>query len=60
MESVLFGSLFSVIAILVKLAFMVLVVYYLAKIANKNKTRLTLRYESLSVAARYGEVFYVN
>lgn len=36
MESVLFGGLFSVIAILVKLVFMVLVVYYLAKIANKK------------------------
>lgn len=36
MESVLFGSLFSVIAIVVKLVFMVLVVYYLAKIANKK------------------------
>lgn len=36
MESVLFGSLFSGIAILVKLVFMVLVVYYLAKIANKK------------------------
>ena len=36
MESVLFGSLFSVIAIIVKLIFMVLVVYYLAKIANKE------------------------
>ena len=36
MESVLFGSVFTGIAILVKLVFMVLVVYYLAKIANKK------------------------
>ena len=36
MESVLFGSIFSGIVIVVKLIFMVLVVYYLAKIANKN------------------------
>lgn len=36
MESVLFGSVFTGIAILVKLIFMVLVVYYLAKIANKK------------------------
>lgn len=36
MESVLFGSVFTGIAIVVKLIFMVLVVYYLAKIANKK------------------------
>lgn len=36
MESALFGTLFSSVAILVKLIFMVLVVYYLAKIANKK------------------------
>ena len=36
MESALFGSIYSGITIVVKLAFMVLVVYYLAKIANKK------------------------
>lgn len=36
MESVLFGSVFTGIAIVVKLIFMVLVVYYLANIANKK------------------------
>ena len=36
MESVMFASVFSGIAIVVKLVFMVLVVYYLAKIANKK------------------------
>ena len=36
MESVLFGSVFTGIAIVVKFIFMVLVVYYLAKIANKK------------------------
>ncbi|MDQ0508679.1 Uncharacterised protein [Aedoeadaptatus ivorii] len=35
MESVMFGGAFSTIWILAKLVFMVLVVYYLAKIAKK-------------------------
>ena len=36
MESALFGGIYSGITIVVKLAFMVLVVYYLAKIANRK------------------------